>query len=128
MRTSAGVFYLHGDHLGSTSATSGASVSSQNYYAFGNTRSTQRRDASAGLMYYGARYYDATLGRFVSADTVVPSANNPQSLNRYSYVRNNPVNRIDPTGHEDCVAEDDWCWQNRWYEAHGYCWSDAKQD
>ena len=115
-------------------------MSAQNYYAFGNIRNTtgtaptdfgftgQRRDASAGLMYYGARYYDATLGRFVSADTVVPSANNPQSLNRYSYVRNNPVNRIDPTGHEDCAAEDDWCWQNRWYEAHGYCWSDAKQD
>lgn len=79
-------------------------------------------------MYYGARYYDATLGRFTQADTIVPNPMDPQSLNRYSYVRNNPVNLIDPTGHEDCAPEDDWCWQNRWFEAHGQCWSDAKQD
>ena len=90
--------------------------------------SGQKRDATANLMYYGARYYDAALGRFIQPDTIVPNPLDPQSLNRYSYVRNNPVNRIDPTGHEDCAAEDDWCWQNRWYEAHGYCWSDAKQD
>jgi len=50
-------------------------------------------------MYYGARYYDATLGRFVSADTVVPNAGNPQSLNRYAYTLNNPVRYTDPTGH-----------------------------
>ncbi len=112
MRMSAGVVYLHSDHLGSTSATSGASVSAQTYYAFGNIRSTtgttptdfgftgQRRDASAGLMYYGARYYDSVLGRFVSADTVVPSAANPQSLNRYAYAYNNPLRYIDPTGHD----------------------------
>jgi len=115
MRTSTGVLYLHSDHLGSTSATSGASVSSQNYYAYGNIRSTtgtaptdfgftgQRRDASAGLMYYGARYYDATLGRFVSADTIVPQAGNPQDLNRYAYVNNNPLTYVDPSGH---CAED----------------------
>ncbi len=111
MRTSAGVVYLHSDHLGSASATSGASVGTQIYYAFGNIRSTtgttptdfgftgQRRDASAGLMYYGARYYDATLGRFVSADTIVPQAGNPQGLNRYSYVGNNPLKYTDPSGH-----------------------------
>ncbi len=111
MRTSAGVAYLHGDHLGSTSATSGVSVSAQTYYAFGNIRSTtgtaptdfgftgQRRDASAGLMYYGARYYDSALGRFISADTVVPNAGNPQALNRYSYVGNNPLKYTDPSGH-----------------------------
>ncbi len=113
MRTSAGVVYLHGDHLGSTSATSGASVSAQTYYAFGNIRSTtgttptdfgftgQRRDASSNLMYYGARYYDSVLGRFISADTIVPQAGNPQTLNRYSYTLNNPVRYNDPDGH--CV-------------------------
>lgn len=79
-------------------------------------------------MYYGARYYDPALARFVQPDTIVPNPLDPQSLNRYSYVRNNPVNRIDPTGHEDCAAEDDWCWQNRWYEAHGYCWSGRTED
>jgi RHS repeat-associated protein len=51
-----------------------------------------------GLYYYGARYYDPTIGRFVSADTVVPSASNPQTLNRYSYCLNNPLRYIDPSG------------------------------
>ncbi len=50
-------------------------------------------------MYYNARYYDTTLGRFISADTMVPSAGDPQSLNRYSYVLNNPVRYTDPSGH-----------------------------
>ena len=50
-------------------------------------------------MYYHARYYDPRLGRFLSPDTLVPDPANPQDLNRYSYVRNNPVNATDPTGH-----------------------------
>jgi len=103
--------YLHGDHLGSTSATSGASASSQTYYPYGNIRTTagtvptdfgftgQRRDASAGLMFYNARYYDSMLGRFIQVDPVVPSAGDPQALNRYSYTRNNPLKYTDPSGH-----------------------------
>jgi RHS repeat-associated protein len=39
---------------------------------------------------YNARYYDPWLGRFVSADTVVPEAGNAQDLNRYAYAGNNP--------------------------------------
>jgi len=46
------------------------------------------------------------LGRFLSADTIVPSPGNPQSLNRYAYTLNNPVKYTDPTGHyvyeEEC--------------------------
>lgn len=45
-----------------------------------------------------ARYYDAAQGRFISPDSTVPNAVDPQSLNRYAYVRNNPVNLADPTG------------------------------
>ena len=56
---------------------------------------------SPGLMFYNARYYDPLLRRFISPDTIVPDSGNPQSLNRYSYVRNNPVNRADPSGHFD---------------------------
>jgi hypothetical protein len=59
---------------------------------------------------------------------VVPNPYDPQSLNRFSYTRNNPVNLIDPTGYDDCRPDDDWCWQNRWFEAHGKCWSDRKQN
>ena len=70
LRNSVGVVYLHGDHLGSTSATSGATSSAQSCYPFGSIRTTtgsvptdygftgQRKDASSNLMYYGARYYD----------------------------------------------------------------------
>ena len=46
-----------------------------------------------------ARYYDATEGRFISPDPIVPSATDPQSLNRYAYGRNNPVVLTDPSGH-----------------------------
>lgn len=42
--------------------------------------------------------YDAALGRFISADTIVPDPNNPQALNRYAYALNNPMRYTDPTG------------------------------
>jgi len=51
------------------------------------------------LHYYQARYYDATLNRFIQPDSIIPNLYNPQSLNRYSYVQNNPVRYTDPTGH-----------------------------
>ena len=55
-----------------------------------------------GLIYMNARYYVPGIGRFASADTIVPNPSSPQSFNRYTYVRNNPLKRIDPTGHVDC--------------------------
>jgi len=61
----------------------------------------QRLDAGVGLLYYRARYYDPGLGRFTQPDTLVPSPADPQSLNRYAYVHNNPLRFTDPTGH--CV-------------------------
>ena len=60
----------------------------------------QRNEAGLGLMHYGARFYSPRLGRFVSADTIVPQPGEPQALNRYSYTANNPLNLIDPTGHD----------------------------
>ena len=59
-----------------------------------------------GLIYMNARYYLPEIGRFVSADSIVPEPGNPQSFNRYSYGYNNPVKFVDPSGH---VAE---CWAN----------------
>jgi len=56
-----------------------------------------------GLYDYNARYYDPALGRFVQADTVVPKLVTPQSLNRYTYVLNNPLNLVDPTGHQEAT-------------------------
>jgi RHS repeat-associated protein len=83
------VLYLHRDHLGSVSAATDASgllVSKQDFTPWGEIRgggsgmtetslnyTGQRRD-STGLLFYHARYYDPNLGRFLSADTVVPGA------------------------------------------------------
>jgi hypothetical protein len=50
-------------------------------------------------MFYNARYYDPGIGRFTQVDTIVPNMFNPQSLNRYTYVLNNPVKYIDPSGY-----------------------------
>jgi RHS repeat-associated protein len=56
-------------------------------------------DEETGLYYYGARYYDPATGRFVSADSVIPSWTDGQAYNRYSYVKNNPIAYVDPSGH-----------------------------
>ena len=104
--------YIQQDHLGSTAAVSdeyGDAVATINYFSFGETRSTtgtlamdklftgQRLD-STGLYYYGARYYDPQIGRFISPDIYVKEYASPQSLNRYTYVLNNPFKYTDPTG------------------------------
>jgi len=56
-------------------------------------------DEDTGLYYYNARYYDPELGRFIQADPIVPSPDNPQTLNRYAYCGNNPLKYIDPSGY-----------------------------
>lgn len=174
--------YLHGDHLGSVSVASGVNlanpaatpVSKQEYTPWGEERSGditattrdftgQQRD-DTGLVFMNARYYDPSLSRFISADSIVPGSAsgaggtgivdydsqmalrpltvdfhevgfaqgvsaenaftmakgfsfelsgqdrqdakydqgplNPQALNRYSYVLNNPLRYVDPTGHK----------------------------
>lgn len=50
-------------------------------------------------MYYNARFYDPSIGRFLTADTIVPDMLNAQAYNRYAYVINNPIKYTDPTGH-----------------------------
>ncbi|MBA3945260.1 MAG: RHS repeat-associated core domain-containing protein [Herpetosiphonaceae bacterium] len=176
------VSYLHGDQLGSVAAvtnSSGALTSQQDFLPFGDPRGStsigettlnytgQHKDGTA-LLYYHARYYDPSLGRFASPDSVVPGAArasgggaatlggggttpltvdfhepgfasqlnqhnaatgskgfwfqlsgdeqqkaespmgpaNPQALNRYSYVLNNPLRYTDPTGHYQAIPTD----------------------
>ncbi|MCP4529086.1 MAG: RHS repeat-associated core domain-containing protein [Aestuariibacter sp.] len=73
----------------------------------------QRRERGIGLYDYNARFYDPALGRFVSADTIVPDHTNPQSLNRFSYVVGNPLKFKDPTGHYYCGDQyDPACFEN----------------
>lgn len=71
----------------------------------------KERDAESGNDYFEARYYSSSMGRFMSPDWIakeegddpVPYAvlDDPQSLNLYSYVRNNPLTRVDADGHVD---------------------------
>ena len=89
----------------------GQKVAEQRYYPFGDVRwsdgtlptdrqfTGQRLEAGLGLYDYRARYYDPAIGRFTQPDTVVPGPGHPQSLNRYSYVDNNPLRYADPSGH-----------------------------
>jgi RHS repeat-associated protein len=51
------------------------------------------------LIDFNARFYSPTLGRFIQPDSIIPVVTNAQSWNRYSYVQNNPVKYIDPSGH-----------------------------
>jgi RHS repeat-associated protein len=72
----------------------------------------KERDAESGLDYFGARYYGSTLGRFMTPDTgeiaePLPYADldDPQTLNLYGYVRNNPLSLVDPDGHMTCAPK-----------------------
>ncbi|MFH0826540.1 MAG: RHS repeat-associated core domain-containing protein [Candidatus Omnitrophota bacterium] len=110
-RTSTDTLYYHSDHLGSSNIitnASGAQVQLSEYRPFGelslNTATrvnyyfTGKELDPTGLYYYGARYYDPKVGRFITADNYVAKPFNPQYLNRYSYCMNNPLRYIDPTG------------------------------
>ena len=141
MRSGGNTFYLLNDHLTSTAITtnsSGVRQTELRYFAYGGTRydagsqmtlyryTGQRVETGTGLYDYGARWYDPQIGRFLAADSIVPTPGDSQALNRYMYVLGNPLKYSDPTGHAACAAgdracwENEWYWKNRWYNAHGY--------
>ena len=112
-RDEDGLKYIYRDHLGSSSRMANATghqVKAVWYRPFGGTaaehggatlryRFTGKEKDDSGLYYYGARYYDDELGRFLAADSLLPNVYDPQQLNRFAYVRNNPVKLVDPDGH-----------------------------
>lgn len=61
-------------------------------------------DPDTGLVYMQQRYYDPSIGRFLSVDSVKPDANTVGSFNRYTYAQNNPYTFIDPDGRYTCDA------------------------
>ncbi len=122
-------FYFTKDHLGSIDSITNASAAVQvrlSYDAFGKRRNeagwsggvpavdmtaianTTRRGYTGhehldnlGLIHMNGRVQDPTIGRFLSADPFVPDPFSGQSFNRYSYVLNNPMSLIDPSGFDD---------------------------
>ena len=127
VKTSESTDYLHHDHLGSLDVVTngiGSIVAEMSFDAWG-----QRRDAKTwetpsapalqgssssvtdrgytghemlddvGLIHMNGRVYDPRLGRFLQADPFVQNASDTQLYNRYSYLRNNPINATDPSGY-----------------------------
>jgi len=113
--------YLFTDHLGSVVSSWNDTTNTRTltrYFPYGTERHSsgempqdqrytgQTSDATAnasggsGLLYYNARYYDPTTAQFTQPDTIVPAPANPADLNRYSYVRGNPVRYTDASGND----------------------------
>ena len=111
------------ERLGSTSITTdsnGAFGSEIRYYPWGGRRyangsipttfqyTGQRLDSGIGLYFYGARYYDPYLNRWIQPDTIISGLDetkvptNSQAWDRYAYTSNNPVKYTDPSGHREC--------------------------
>ncbi|MBU1017757.1 hypothetical protein KKA33_01885 [Patescibacteria group bacterium] len=116
------VYYYLSDHLGGVDAVldeEGNVVERRDYLPYGSERMTEGNtnesygftgkelDEETGLYYYGARYYDPKIGRFASLDPLILGESekpftsvlaNPQALNGYSYVLNNPLRYVDRNG------------------------------
>jgi RHS repeat-associated protein len=120
--SSNNIFYYFADHLGTAREIIQAGQTSvcydADFYPFGGERTVvdtcdshykftgKERDLESGLDNFGARFDSSQMGRFMTPDWSekpmgVPYAvlDDPQSLNLYSYVRNNPLAKADPDGH-----------------------------
>ena len=125
------ILYLHDDHLGSTQTitdSSGSVVTRESCDAWGNRRGNnwtgspttadwnainttthigftgQEHLDNLGLIDLNGRVYDPAIGRFMSADPFIQAPYRSQSLNRYSYTWNNPLNQTDPSGYASCTG------------------------
>ena len=111
--TAGTVFYYLDDALGTsrvvTTAT-GTVCYDADFYPFGGERAYtdtcdaaykftgKERDSESGLDYFGARHNSSQYGRFMTPDPSGGHLSDPQTLNKYAYVLNNPINFIDPIG------------------------------
>ena len=117
-----GIKYYHTDYLGSIRAITdvlGNLIFETDYFPFGNSfqevgqadyKYTGKEKDDTSLYYYGARYYDADLGRFTQVDPILTPSESP-----YAYVKNNPLKFIDPSGEyvETAWAKRDSKWGSK---------------
>jgi RHS repeat-associated protein len=114
----AAIKYQHTDALGSPVAVTneagtvierndyepyGAVIGKPNYNGIGYTG--HMMDGATGLTYMQQRYYDQSIGRFLSVDPVTADANTGAMFNRYKYAANNPFRFVDPDGRQEMAAE-----------------------
>lgn len=105
--------YVHRDHLGSVRAITdhaGNVLTKLEYTPFGEvigdisdtTRGFTDHEhlADSGLIHMNGRVYDPVIGRFLSPDPILQDPYNSQNYNRYSYVWNNPLSLVDPSGYQ----------------------------
>jgi RHS repeat-associated protein len=131
--------YILSDHQASAASitnSSGAQVVGESFTAFGNRRNPATWSGAdtntdlttiagitregytfqtalglwMGMNHMNGRVQDAVIGRMLSADPYVPDLANTQSYNRFSYVNNNPLSFVDPSGFDDecdnCIKDD----------------------
>ncbi|MEW6618527.1 MAG: RHS repeat-associated core domain-containing protein [bacterium] len=122
------VYYYHNDYLGSTRVMTdsmGEIVWSSDYLPFGELINTEGKiennftftgkeyDEATGLYYFGARYYDPRVGRFITKDPYTGNVYFPPNLHKYIYCYNDPINWIDlwglcPISPEEQSIIEDW--------------------
>jgi RHS repeat-associated protein len=106
---------LSNDH----DALSGTILDDSDFYPFGGERPAipptsgntfkftgKERDSESGFDNFGARYRSSVIGRFISTDQGPFTWKDPQTLNRYTYTRNNPLKYVDPSGKYFVVSSD----------------------
>ncbi|MDE2381825.1 MAG: hypothetical protein KGL71_06400, partial [Xanthomonadaceae bacterium] len=112
------ISYFHTDALGSPIAktnAAGAIIETSEYEPYGRllNRANDNRagytghvmDAASGLTYMQQRYYDPTIGRFLSVDPVTANSVNGSNFNRYWYAAGNPYKFTDPDGRDVTCSE-----------------------
>jgi RHS repeat-associated protein len=119
-------FFYAWDHLGTVRLVSNQDrtmLERHDYEPFGvelrpvlnQTQNTHQftgheRDQASGYDYMHFRFYGSTMGRFMKPDAIPGKPRDPQSLNLYTYVQNNPINRVDPLGLNWFLIEGKWQW------------------
>ena len=118
--TPTSYYYLHnvqGSIIAVITGNGGTVENKYSYDPYGNITSSSTSvanpwqyaggyyDSSTGLIKFGTRYYNPTIGRWTQQEAKDGGITNPQALNRYVYAADNPINMTDPTGQSNTALE-----------------------